>query len=191
MADLILTIIEKCPSLITQKNNQGLTAFHLTVQCQQTELMQRFLELGANSMAHHAAAAMSELGKDNLDQALALGHNINARNAAGETPIMKYIYLGDPEGIRIFQDAGADLFTINNAGETLLHILAGAPMVVRLPLPWKLCQCDERKVIASFKHLMAQGLDPSLEDKRSRTAMVSIFTSLIWYEALESCADML
>ncbi|KAL3484484.1 ankyrin repeat-containing domain protein [Aspergillus germanicus] len=182
MADLIVDIIEKCPSLLNQKNSQGFTPFHLAVQCQQTDLIQRLLALGANAveqdpegntMVHYAAEAMFELGEDNLHQALSLGHTINARNNAGETPIMKYISLGDPEGIQTFQNLGVDLFATNNAGETFLHILARAPTDVhkRIPFPWGLYQTDGEKVVECFKYLLGLGLDPSLEDRGSRTAM--------------------
>jgi hypothetical protein len=127
-------------------------------------------------MVHYAAEAMIKLGEDNLHQALSLGHTINARNNAGETPIMKYISLGNPEGIQIFQNLGADLFATNNAGETLLHILARAPTDVhkRIPFPWGLYRTDGEKVVECFKYLLGLGLDPSLEDRGSRTAMVSL-----------------
>ncbi|KAL2800461.1 ankyrin repeat-containing domain protein [Aspergillus keveii] len=182
MADLIVDIIEKCPSLLSQKNNKGFTPFHLAVQCQQTDLIQRLLALGANAaepdpeentMVHYAAEAMFKLGEDNLHQALSLGHTINARNSAGETPIMKYISLGNTEGIQIFQNLGADIFATNNAGETLLHVLARAPTDVhkRIPFPWGLYRTDGEKVVECFKYLLGLGLDPSWEDRGSRTAM--------------------
>ncbi|CEL03333.1 hypothetical protein ASPCAL04489 [Aspergillus calidoustus] len=118
---------------------------------------------------------MSKLGEENLNPALAPGHTINARNNARETPVMKYTSLGNPKGIQIFQNIGADLFTTSNTGETPLYILARAPTdeYKSIPLPWGLCRTDGKKVVKCFKYLLGLGLDPSLEDRGSRTAMIS------------------
>ncbi|KAL3455219.1 ankyrin repeat-containing domain protein [Aspergillus heterothallicus] len=50
MTDIILFIVEKRPSLLRQKNNEGLTPVHLAIQNQQTDLIRRFLELGTDAM---------------------------------------------------------------------------------------------------------------------------------------------
>ncbi|KAF7591590.1 hypothetical protein BBP40_001338 [Aspergillus hancockii] len=106
-----------------------------------------------NTMLHHLAAAMGEVGKDSLEKGLELGRKINAG------------------GIQVFQEAGADMFIINDAGESLLHLLRRAPIGVRIPYPWGLCCMTQKQSIELFKYLLEFGLEHFLEDHRQRTPM--------------------
>jgi ankyrin repeat protein len=115
---------------------------------------------------------------------LDLGVDINARNSKGNTPLLEYIDKGfNPQAIwmcsinadeefedscfRIFKNAGADFFAVNNAGSSLLHILAGKKVNLRLGRN----DAAASEIVERFKVLMKMGLDPMAEDSRQRTSL--------------------
>ncbi|VUC26765.1 unnamed protein product [Clonostachys rosea] len=131
-----------------------------------------------------AAAAQAE-----FERLLAKGLNINARNNKGETPLFlcipaawsgtrdptsnsnsshpKYALENDvspSDVLDLYISLGADIFTTDNEGKTLLHAAAGR----RIDNP----KDDEDQVKHMenvFKRLMDMGLDPRQEDAQMRT----------------------
>jgi ankyrin repeat protein len=65
----------------------------------------------------------------------------------------------------LFEESGADFFAQNNAGSSLLHLLAskkeGGGYSTETPY----------NVVRRFQILMSRGLDPMMEDARQRTSL--------------------
>ncbi|CAH0055072.1 unnamed protein product [Clonostachys solani] len=129
-----------------------------------------------------AAAAQAE-----FEHLLAGGLNINARNKKGETPLFLCIsaeWSGTREpGTRhptyalendvspsdvldLYIGRGADIFTADGEGKTLLHAAAGRRIE---DLDWNEDQIKHMENV--FKKLMDLGLDPRQEDIQMRTAI--------------------
>ncbi|KAL6806932.1 ankyrin repeat-containing domain protein [Trichoderma sp. SZMC 28013] len=72
----------------------------------------------------------------------------------------------EQEQLAFYEEAGADFMVRNNAGETLLHTLAGASFQSTYG-----GRSKDDITIARFKFLVAKGLDPLAEDGRQRTAI--------------------
>ncbi|PNP56983.1 hypothetical protein THARTR1_02825 [Trichoderma harzianum] len=72
----------------------------------------------------------------------------------------------EQEHLAFYEEAGADFMARNNAGETLLHTLAGASFQSSYG-----GRSKDEMTIARFKFLVAKGLDPLAEDGRQRTAI--------------------
>ncbi|CAH0023752.1 unnamed protein product [Clonostachys rhizophaga] len=110
---------------------------------------------------------------------VSLGVPINCRNNKGETPAFSVLIfppdnrlqgVSVPEGELKAQETlietKADLRAVNNAGETLLHVVA------RTDPQTKRNQNMVTPVIESrFRWLLDQGLDPMAEDEKSRTCL--------------------
>lgn len=155
---------------------------------------QFFKEHGADSVkpdseeeiALYDLARKQEPLKDNsiFVRFLDLGVDINARNNEGNTPLLEYIDKGfNPQAnwmwaksadeefedpcFRIFQNAGADFFAVNNAGSSPLHILAGKKVDKRFGRN----EDAASEIVQRFKVLMKMGLDPMAEDSRQRTSL--------------------
>ncbi|KAJ4354592.1 uncharacterized protein N0V89_006329 [Didymosphaeria variabile] len=119
---------------------------------------------------------------------LSLGANINARNKVGSTPLSlfiskSYVPAFDSGGrqlpstykfethsthtsyLPIFLSAGADLFTVNDKGEGLLHLTASRADSSGYNSDHK------HEITATFKALLEKGLDPRLEDGECRTSI--------------------
>ena len=191
LPSMLPLFIDKCPALLHQANSKGYKPIQLAAEKQHWKTMHMLLEAGANplepdpngnTILHHMAGRFNSSNwdqyKNGLNEALSLGLGINARNNDGDTPLSKYILsLSERRGpysykaisekiIKAFQDAGADFFTRNNAGENLLHLVA------RLPIPESDLDIKVNSGCDSFKLLMDMGLDPFLEDNRQRTPVV-------------------
>ncbi|RJE23232.1 NACHT domain protein [Aspergillus sclerotialis] len=188
LMSMVPLFIDKCPALLHQANNEGYKPIQLAAEKHHWKMMHMLLEVGANplepdpngnTILHHMAGKFNDIKGDKhkrrLNEALDLGLDINARNNDGDTPLSKYIlslgkslstYYYEPvseTAIEALQDARADFFTRNNAGENLLHLVARLP-ISELDLDIKGdAGCD------LFKLLMDMGLDPFLEDYRQRT----------------------
>jgi hypothetical protein len=72
----------------------------------------------------------------------------------------------EQEQLAFYEEAGADFMVRNNAGETLLHILASSSFQGSHG-----GRSKDDIIIARFKFLVAKGLDPLAEDGRQRTAI--------------------
>ncbi|KAL2147354.1 hypothetical protein VTI28DRAFT_9818 [Corynascus sepedonium] len=131
-----------------------------------------------------AAAAAAELFRS-----LASRLDINARNAAGETPLFTFAaagWEGKPEPTskishpqyaaendvthaaaleRVFAGLGADMLAVDAHSRTLLHVTAGR----ELPKGRYGYQLDD--IASAFKKLMDLGVDPRREDDELRTAI--------------------
>ena len=105
-----------------------------------------------------------------LQRFLDLGVPIDARNDRGETPLFEYVASGDINSyekyLSLFTEAGADIQARNNEGQTPLHVLAPRePMCMRMP------EGEEEPQVGYFRYLMEKGVDPTVEDRRQRTAV--------------------
>lgn len=132
-----------------------------------------------NTHLHHIFHAMHTLSPDGsgwkkwFQKFLGLGVLINTKNNIGETALFKYFSKAPNwknkerqiEHYTLFNNAGADIFTKSNDGETLLHTLAR-----RVP-PFIACRPHE--LAPALQFLMNKGLDPLAEDKGHRTPLVS------------------
>lgn len=143
-----------------------------------------------NTAMHHLAGLMcSGNGTPEwlawFDKFLSLGININAKNAVGETCLFRYFAaaasrewadqrveapckvdksLGAHRHFYTpFREAGADILTRNNQGQTLLHII---PKQRSSLGSWL-----NREAVDTFKFLMEEGVDPMAEDSSQRTAL--------------------
>ncbi|KAJ5091685.1 hypothetical protein NUU61_006555 [Penicillium alfredii] len=189
IVDTFPGFIEKFPALLHQQNEKGYKPFHLAAENGSWYTCQVLIKAGAkflepdpkgNTGLHHLDQFLYNRKRETqlriMDEALALGWDINARNNDGETPLSKYLLsLGRTRGwwslrredeqkfVQRFRDAGADFFTRSNSGEGLLHLIA------RLPVT----HSDETDIHESFTWLMEMGLDPFLEDYQQRTPVVS------------------
>lgn len=125
-----------------------------------------------------------------LGHALALGLSINTRNTDGDTPLAKYILTGGSGGFSLvsededqketetsvawwFLNNGADFHTVNNAGETLLHLVARSQLS-------KMWSGNDRSM-DSFRALLNMGLDPFREDCCQRTPVVGFLLLLLLF----------
>jgi ankyrin repeat protein len=110
------------------------------------------------------------------------GVPINARNEAGETPIFNFfrqspvIYgpckceKGKGQSIYdIFTSAGCDWQVVNDKGQNLLHIVAGATPPVNYHGSRSHAEYSDTSAI--FLKLVEMGLDAKLEDASGRTAL--------------------
>ena len=156
--------------------------------------IQFFKEHGADSVKpdseeelalYHLARKQDPLkGNSIFIRFLDLGVDINARNNEGNTPLLEYIDKGfNPQAdwmwgkredeefedpcFRVFQSVGADFFAVNNAGSSLLHILAGKKVNRRFVRN----KGAGSEIVQRFKVLMKMGLDPMAEDSRQRTSL--------------------
>ncbi|VUC36282.1 unnamed protein product [Clonostachys rosea] len=110
---------------------------------------------------------------------VSLGVPINGRNNRGETPAFSMLIFppdnhshgvlvpeGELKAQQTLLDTKADLSAVNEAGETLLHVVA------RTDPQTKRNQNMITPVIeCRFRWLLGQGLDPTAEDDKSRTCL--------------------
>ncbi|KAJ6002676.1 hypothetical protein N7451_005223 [Penicillium sp. IBT 35674x] len=160
-----------------------------------TDYPELLLDHGANPLQpdqrgdtglHHLAKSLHYQGfKDLFQRFLNAGVAINARNEKGISPLFYYVEgavqedwmprSGDnPSDERhdpffdFFKDAGADFFTSDNEGTTLLHLLAAKKLDTRGSGS---SQDGIDALVGRFKYLMGLGLDPMAEDAQQRTSL--------------------
>ncbi|KAG4439135.1 hypothetical protein IFR05_005372 [Cadophora sp. M221] len=171
-------------TLIDQGNIKGFTPLHLALASSNWWAVKRFMAVGAapllndpngNTPLHHLATTFSLSLEDKLqwiNTFLDLGVPIDEKNNLGETALFKFFAVSvatseSQEPFSTFLKAGADIFTTNNEGENLLHLMAkkfihgfrSRMFGNRDPSP------------NGFKFLMKMGLDPMAEDKSHRTSL--------------------
>jgi ankyrin repeat protein len=170
-----MAIIEKNTNLIHQPDLAGDTFFHANPLQPDSY---------GNTVLHYLADELSPdpERKSHFDifrKFLAAGVDINAKNRKGETPLFRYVlqnsyhwvFPSDEEEpshpcFDFFQETGADFFARNNAGSTLLHLVAS----VRSRSKFNEKEAVEYEV-QSFKILIGMGLDPMTEDMQQRTSL--------------------
>lgn len=184
-ADLLLSLIRRCASLLHRRNNQGCTPLHRAAQKHYVPALSKMCDAGAdafeldpdgNSPLHHIAACMAQGFPDAgvvFQHFLKLGLDINTRNKEGDVPIFTYIKsvnfstsLHDQQNqaaIKLFSDYGADFLSSNNAGENLLHLIAKLP-----------CEDEESQKHCEewYRYFTDVGLDPFQAGCQHKTSVV-------------------
>ena len=185
-------VLSKAPDLCLQMDNKNQTPLHLAFQNLNTGIIHSLLDAGSDALLpdpagntglHFVAEKLTtdDTAKPLFARFLSLGVDINARNHRGETPLFALVRAGPGDRYRslygppdenwqgylaFLLEEGANLDARNESGESLLHILAqNEPASLR---PWE--QKDDT-VVDRFKHLLAMGLDPMIEDRRQRSAI--------------------
>ncbi|KAL7960442.1 ankyrin repeat-containing domain protein [Trichoderma compactum] len=205
-----ITLVEHGTAAVNMPDKQGHKPLHLALAAYANRLQEcpfaikHFISAGfdisepdpvtGNSTLHqlaprlvgHAGRAAKATA---LFRKLSASLDINARNALGETPVMRFASAGwegtrDPErkvshpkyaiandvthatALSVFVDLGADLMAVDARGQTLLHVTA------RRELPSGSSDWDQREDLkGAFQKLMELGVDPRREDVELRTAI--------------------
>ncbi|KAJ5535052.1 hypothetical protein N7527_001306 [Penicillium freii] len=185
-------VIMKNPGLLNQPNKKGETFFHRILIFEDFDLIDDLLELGVNplqpdpngnTVLHHLAEHLDKT-QPHFKRFLEAGVDVNSRNNQGDTPLFKFLDSGvvapgshwyddscekDDDFtdaiFNLFDEAGADFFAHNNAGSTLLHLLASKQLS-----DWRPAK-SAHNVVRRFQILMDRGLDPLAEDAGQRTSL--------------------
>jgi ankyrin repeat protein len=158
------------------------------------------LEYGADPLqpdsdgntALHFFAQMPRRFKSRIEQFQGLGVDINVRNKIGNSLVFEYIAhgglrAGGPYGyvnnsevkdlddihhLRYFKEAGVDFFARNDAGSSLLHVLAGRKLGNHRHVHYQEeITVPIENAVNWFGFLTGIGLDPMLEDAQQRTCL--------------------
>lgn len=195
------------PEAVTQPDNQGRTPLHLAVdtyaarsQLSSPFAIRHLLSLGAdpaeldpltgNTAAHYVAqrlmggSAAAEDAAALLRELVARGDiDINARNAAGETPAFSLAAaewgaeedripkMWHYEALDVLVELGADMMAVDARGRTLLHVTAGREAWPQGPDRSFGREDVSEDIVKTFKRLLELGLDPGAEDDELRTAI--------------------
>jgi ankyrin repeat protein len=193
---LMLEILTRAGHLVHQRSHEGLKPLHLAIQNIHILAAKELLAGGAdpleadpegNSALHVLARQLcGEKGRREnavkcFEFFVELGVPIDARNHLGETPLLTfmatnafqpsstekkvYVYEHMPL-FSMFEGAGANIHTRNNAGETLLHKIAQQEHDTEY-VNWQ----QSNDISECFEALMALGVDPFIEDDQERTAI--------------------
>ncbi|KAL6804820.1 ankyrin repeat-containing domain protein [Trichoderma sp. SZMC 28013] len=205
-----ITLVEHGPAAINMTDKQGRKPLHLALTAYADRLQESLFAINhlisagsdisepdpvtGNSTLHQLAPRLvGHAGRaakaTSLFRKLSASLDINARNALGETPVMRFASAGwegthDPEhkvshpkyaiandvthatALGVFVDLGADLMAVDGRGQTLLHVTA------RRELPSGSSDWDQREDLkGAFQKLMELGVDPRREDVELRTAI--------------------
>jgi ankyrin repeat protein len=187
--------------LVKHTDTYGNTPLHLALRYAiwqgDASPVEALLEAGADPSAQdnrgttalHVLAyrvMQSEGCRSLFSKMLKRGLDINARNAAGQTPIFNlnkpfpsYIEsvafdraesMTPSQGLAFFEDAGADVFVRDKQGQGLLHIAArlteASGSLLYHTGAWAQVRSATR-----FELLVNKGLDAAMEDDRKRTAL--------------------
>ncbi|KAI9710146.1 MAG: hypothetical protein M1820_002948 [Bogoriella megaspora] len=185
-------ILSKAPKLCLQTDRKNQTPLHLALRSLHAGIIHSLLDAGSDALLPDRAGntglhfMAKKLTNDNAAKPLfarflSLGVDINARNNRGETPLFPFATAGlggdfnsiyGPseteweEFLAFLLEEGADLYARNGSGENLLHILAQHRAALRMK--W---DRTDVTVVDRFKHLLAMGLDPMIEDSKQRSAI--------------------
>ena len=169
--------------LVIQADDSGRTALLYALENQHLWAIDTLLEKGAdhgysdyegNTALHLLSKylASNKKAKTHFKKFLSLGISIEARNSSGETPLFVYMahstqYL---KRLSMFTNAASNLFTKNDKGQNLLHVIAGKEITRdRFWGRWEEEKRDPEVEI--FSHLMEEGLDAASEDDEQRTRL--------------------
>ncbi|KAK3901858.1 ankyrin repeat-containing domain protein [Staphylotrichum tortipilum] len=202
-------LVDHCPAAIHVTDKQGRKPLHvaLLTYASRSQLapfaIQHLLSAGAdahkpdpvtgNSILHFIAQRLvgpspeATIAAALFRELVAAGHDINARNAAGETPAFTFAAAGwgfveEPRedenatswttppttehenSAGVLAEAGADFTAIDARGRTLLHVAAARDVPDN-------GNSNLWHVERAFKKLMELGADPRVEDEELRTAV--------------------
>ena len=177
--------------LLKQKDNEGYTPLQGALKHRCLWPIETLLEQGAdplepdpegNTALHHLARWLPDrhiIAEAKLfKQFLSLGADINATNAAGETPL--FLFFGTEatsssitdshvRHIPLFVGAGADFLARNPKGQTLLYVTADQRSADGGMALSRGYVCDT--LVNTFKALVELGVDPTAEDEEGRSAL--------------------
>ena len=194
------------PEAVTKTDNQGRTPFHLALatyaarsQLFSPFVIRHLLSLGAdptkpdpltgNTAAHYVAQRLvgeSAAAEDTaalFRELVTRGDiDINARNAAGETPAFSLAMaewgpeedsipkVWHYEVLDVLVELGANIMAVDARGRTLLHVTAGREVQPGEPgRSWRRDLSED--IVKTFKRLLELGVDPRAEDDELRTAI--------------------
>jgi ankyrin repeat protein len=185
-------ITRRAPHLVHKQDQNGFSPLQLAVRGWHIWAAEALLAVGAdakeqdpdgNTALHFLALQLcgesSQAAKaaERFSRFLELDVPINARNQHGETPLFNFMatswtqkskeeYVTHRGAFPVFAAAGADVLLRNEAGETLLHIIAKQEHKENY-VGWY----QRQDMVECFQDLMALGLDPRVEDNKQRTAI--------------------
>jgi hypothetical protein len=103
---------------------------------------------------------------------LGMGAEVNSIGFGGQTPLMECCFNGSVEGVKLMMLAGATVTTVNAQNATSLHLVArGIGHHPNLKSKGVDVAQIEKDRVNIVQLLLKAGVDPSLEDNRSRTAL--------------------
>ncbi|KAL4913089.1 ankyrin repeat-containing domain protein [Aspergillus aurantiobrunneus] len=169
--------LQDCGADVFEADPKGSTLLHFAVSSLGEigeEAKDKYLDEGRETNAKDSQDIARNKIKEALNRYLKQGFDINARNNEGGTPVSEYILTTSPytfakyseEVLEILRNAGADIFTTNNAGESLLHLVARMDTSNKHRF-FRDAESSESSEL--FKYFMGLGLDPFLEDRQQRT----------------------
>lgn len=193
-------LFTKDPNLVHIRDKVGDTPLHYVLRARDIYFkhVDLLLEHGADplqpdsngNIALHFLATRPFTHKAYIQKFLDLGMEINARNKSGNTPLSQYLAhsslrsgdmfgwrtaetdaRGDNDGLLFFKDLGADFFARNNAGTSLLHVVAGRKIPRGIIVREDELKAPIENLVQWFQFLMDMGLDPMLEDAQQRTSL--------------------
>lgn len=195
----IRALLTRNPNVVHIRDKSGDTPLHYVLRGRDMylEYVDLLLEYGADPLqpdskgntALHFLATKPFVHKARIQQFLDLGLDINARNKKGNNPLSRYYAHGslrsggmfrvnaetesfsENYGPLFFNDLGADFFALNNAGASLLHVVAGRNICNDRFYPGDEMKAPMEKHVRWFKFLTDMGLDPMLEDSQQRTSL--------------------
>ncbi|KAJ8067271.1 hypothetical protein OCU04_004632 [Sclerotinia nivalis] len=180
-------------SLITQKDNAGYSPLHRALSSLRTspstslnKIVDIFLNEGgadllepdpkSDTALHYLSRKLPFTPQDLLplmNQFLALGGSINARNDVRMTPLLAYLQArGDQSNFPWFKEHGADFKIKNNEGEGALHIVAKRKADLSELLTWGRVNGEGDPTARLFEVLVKEyGCEVLDEDEKGRTAL--------------------
>ncbi|KZN88182.1 Ankyrin-3 [Penicillium chrysogenum] len=193
---IMRALFDKDPSIVQIGDEAGDTPLHyaLRERAIQFEHVDLLLKYGADlhqpdskgDTALHILCRRASNHKTRIEQFLALGLDINARNKKGETPLMHCLVEGrlrssmwsysgesssDNDSLILLQDLGADFHARNDAGMSMLHVVAGRKVRDTVGVrEWEI-KDNKENLVSWFRFIMSLGVDPMLEDAQQRTSL--------------------
>ena len=193
---IMRALFDKDPSIVQIGDEAGDTPLHyaLRERAIQFEHVDLLLKYGADlhqpdskgDTALHILCRRASNHKTRIEQFLALGLDINARNKKGETPLMHCLVEGrlrssmwsysgesssDNDSLILLQDLGADFHARNDAGMSMLHVVAGRKVRDTVGVrEWEI-KDNKENLVSWFRFVMSLGVDPMLEDAQQRTSL--------------------
>lgn len=185
----VAMICSKYPELVQVRDKEGYKPLHTALKLSMWASTQVLVDAGAdlrdvdpqgNTALHHLSCARSGVIHALFKKALELKVEINTRNDLGQTPLTKFLGYGSytpgnfpydeeqaiQESLEILQNIfianGADIFTTDNEGKGLLHVIAKKKSSGRFDFNTAVEGSESLKTL--FKTLVDKGLDPWLED---------------------------
>ncbi|CAG8928949.1 unnamed protein product [Penicillium salamii] len=193
---IMRALFDKDPSIVQIGDEAGDTPLHYALREDFITFEHIDLLLGYGADPHqpdsngdtalHILCRKASEHKARIEQFLALGLDINARNKKGETPLMQYLaegglrhnlfsYIGDSskdnDSLLFLQRLGADFHARNDAGMSMLHIVAGRTLRNAHYARNNEVKDQHENLVSWFNFIMGLGVDPMVEDAQQRTSL--------------------